>query len=276
MSDPDHRTTKGARPRALITGGARRVGRAIALALAQAGCDVDVTYRSSDTEAHALLDRLRSLGSRDPRAYRLDLDDTRSTRSLADAYLADRTTLEVLVHNASAYLPTPMLDREQPNTAHPTPTPTPTAFDADAAAMLMRIHAIGPLALTHALLPLMLRSPGASIVAMCDIHAMGRPRAGYAAYSMSKAAMHEMVRSLAAELAPTGIRVNGVAPGVVQWPESGPDSDESMQRRYISRVPMARAGTPEEAAEAVVFLALHAGYTTGQVLRVDGGRWLGA
>jgi pteridine reductase len=109
---------------------------------------------------------------------------------------------------------------------------------------------------------------------MCDIHASERPRKNFAAYSMSKAALEQMVRVLALELAPK-VRVNGVAPGVVAFPDSGAESDPEMQARYLKRVPLARSGTPEEAAEAVRWLALDATYTTGEVVRVDGGRWLG-
>ena len=91
--------------------------------------------------------------------------------------------------------------------------------------------------------------------------------------AMSKAALAEMVRTLAVAFAPK-VRVNAVAPGVVAWPESGYESDEAAQRVYLSRVPMGRAGTPEDAAEAVRWLALDAAYTTGHTLRIDGGRSL--
>jgi pteridine reductase len=91
---------------------------------------------------------------------------------------------------------------------------------------------------------------------------------------MSKAALEEMVRSLARDLAPN-VRVNGVAPGVVAWPDSGHESEASEQARYLKRVPLGRAGEPEDAAKAVVWLALDATYVTGDVIRVDGGRWLG-
>ena len=90
---------------------------------------------------------------------------------------------------------------------------------------------------------------------------------------MSKAAIVEMVRSLARELAPQ-VRVNGVAPGVVAFPESGPDADEKAQQAYLRRVPLGRSGTPEDAAEMVRWLALDATYVTGEVIRLDGGRWL--
>jgi pteridine reductase len=242
--------------RALVTGGSQRVGRAIALALARAGCDVDITYRASREHAESLVDELASAGADDPRALPLDLTDLDSVQRFAAEYASVRTSLAVLVHNASAYGPTPM-----------------GAIDAARAESLMRVHAVGPLLLTQGLLG-PLRAPGsASVVAMLDIHAMGQPRTGYSAYAMSKAALRSMVESLAVELAPS-IRVNGVAPGVVLWGEQGDDLDLAMRERYIQRIPLGRVGTPEEAAQAVVWLALHATYTTGQVVRVDGGRAL--
>jgi pteridine reductase len=113
------------------------------------------------------------------------------------------------------------------------------------------------------------------MVAMCDIHALGEhglPRSHeYLAYAMSKAALAEMVRSLARELAPR-VRVNAVAPGVAAWPESGRESDKAAQQAYLSKVPLARAGTPEECAEVVRWLALEATYLTGEIIRFDGGR----
>lgn len=168
--------------------------------------------------------------------------------------------LDVLVLNASAYYPTP--------TAEITARSAHELFDA---------NALAPLIIARAFSPLLRRSSlpgGGAIVGMADVHAMGpagRPRAGYVAYSMSKAAMLEMLLSLARELAPA-VRVNAVAPGVVAFPESGPESDPAEQAAYLRRVPLARAGTPEDAAEAVAFLALRARYTTGHVLRCDGGR----
>jgi pteridine reductase len=110
-------------------------------------------------------------------------------------------------------------------------------------------------------------------VCMTDIHAMGRPRRDHAAYAMSKAALAQMVDSLARDLAPR-VRVNAVAPGVVAWPEDGAEADAAMQARYLSRVPLGRAGTPGDASGAVAWLALDAAYVTGQTIRVDGGRWL--
>lgn len=252
------------RPVALVTAGARRVGRAIASALAGAGCDLVLTYRDSEAEARSLRDELLALPAAPdaPRAVtltRLELDDPDAVQSFAQRTAATLPRLDVLVHNASIYQPTPL-----------------QALTADAALTHYRVNALAPLLLSKALAPRLAESPlpgGGSIVAMCDIHAMDRPRARFSAYAMSKAALLEMVYTLAVELAPR-VRVNAVAPGVVAFPEHGHESDAAMQARYLARVPMARSGTPQDAAEAVRWLALDATYCTGQVIKIDGGRWL--
>jgi pteridine reductase len=170
----------------------------------------------------------------------------------------DLPRCDVLVHNASVYGPTPL-----------------EMMSAETAQLFWKVNTLAPLLLTKLLAGRLAESTlpgGGAVVAMADIHAAGRPRRGFAAYSMSKAALVEMVQTLARELAPK-VRVNAVAPGVVAWPEDGKESEADKQA-YLKRVPLERAGTPEEAAEAVRWLALEAHYTTGQVVRVDGGRFL--
>lgn len=246
------------RPIALVTGGALRVGRATCLALARSGCDVAFTYRASAEPAKLLMEELRAVGSA-AEALALDLDDLSSVECFGRAFASRPSGLDVLVHNASLYGTTPL-----------------DTLSASDSLRHFRVNALAPLLLSRELAPALARSSrpgGGSIVCMCDIHASERPRKNFAAYAMSKAALEQMVRVLALELAPK-VRVNGVAPGVVAFAESGPDSDPDMQAKYLKRVPLARSGTPEEAAEAVRWLALDATYTTGEIVRVDGGRWL--
>jgi len=248
---------KSERPRALITGAARRVGRASALALARSGCDIDFTFRTSDDEARTLLEELEAIGV-EGEAFELDLDDLGAVRRVAERYAEERR-LDVLVHNASIYAPSEFGE-----------------IDPERAMRFMRINCVAPLLLTQGVAPALRASGlvgGGAVVAMCDIHSMGRPRSDFAPYSMSKAALAELVRSLARDLAPE-VRTNGVAPGVVAFPEEGYESDEAMQEAYIKRVPLKRSGTPEDAAEVVRWLALDAHYTNGEIVRVDGGRWL--
>jgi pteridine reductase len=253
--------TPGERPRAFVLGGARRVGRAIVLALARAGCDVDFSYNSSEDDALATTEQARALGAR-CEARRLGLDDLAGVWVGAGQIASVTGRWDVVVLCASSYAPTP-LERL-------TPDELTKAFSVNAASGALVVQGFLP-----GLRASILRG-GGCVVTMCDVHAMGETgvtRKGYLAYSMSKAALLEMTLVLARELAPA-VRVNGVAPGVVAWPEQGKDADPAEQARYLSRVPLGRAGTPEEAAEAVRWLALEATYCTGQIVRLDGGRSL--
>lgn len=257
-----HEPTSG-RPIALITGGGKRIGRAAALTLARAGCDITITYRGSRNEAHAVVSEAVALGANRAtcRAVELALDDLDATDQLGRKLAADLPRLDILVLNASSYNRTPI------DTL--TPTQLTAAFAVNAASAAVLAARLSP-RLSASALP-----AGGAIVAMCDIHAMGEhglPRArDFLAYAMSKAALAELVRSLARELAPL-VRVNGIAPGVVAWPESGHDADAAAQQAYLARVPLARAGTPHDAAEAIRWLALEATYITGEIIRLDGGR----
>jgi pteridine reductase len=249
---------RGDRPVALVTGGARRVGRAVCLAMASRGLDVVLTRRRSAAEAERTAADVRALGV-EACTLELDLAEPEGVRSAGREIAEALPRLDVLVHNASTYEPSPL-----------------GAIDLDAARRQVHVCALSPLVLTEALADALSASPmrgGGAVVAMLDIHTEGLPRPDHAAYTMAKAALGGLVRALAVDLAPT-VRVNAVAPGVVAWPEEGPEADPDAQRRYLRRVPLDRSGTPEEAARAVVFLALDATYTTGQVVRVDGGRAL--
>lgn len=249
---------QGDRPVAVVTGGVRRVGLAIARAFARAGCDLVITYRESGADAGAARDELSGLGAA-VRVERLDLGDLAAAEEWGARLARESRRLDVLVHNASIYRPTPL-----------------ESLTEEDALRFYRVNAAAPLLLSKQLGPRLAESPlsgGGAIVAMADMHVLGRPRKDFAAYAMSKAALVEMVRTLARALAPR-VRVNAVAPGVVAFPESGYESDPEAQREYVARVPLKRAGTPEDGAEAVRWLALDAHYVTGEVVRVDGGRWL--
>ena len=241
------------------------MGLSTARALARRGCDLVLHYRSSEEEAREAASALGAFGAL-VRLERCDLEDPDAAEAMAGRLAGELPRLDILVHNASVYGPTPLNE-----------------LSAGAMQKYFNVHAVSPALMTKALAPRLRSSVlpgGGAVVAMVDIHAIGRPRPGFLAYSMSKAALHEMVRTLARDLAPS-VRVNGVAPGVVAWPD-GPkdgsaevlDQDEAMRAAYLKRVPLERSGTPEEAAEVVAWLAMDATYVTGQVIRVDGGRWL--
>ncbi|MCA9277522.1 MAG: SDR family oxidoreductase [Phycisphaeraceae bacterium] len=249
---------EAARPVALITGASKRVGQAIACEFASRGFDLILTWHT--TTPDATIEKIRTINAAlGTSTYQVDMNDTDRVRAWTKELAEHLPRLDVLVHNASIYHPTPL-----------------HSIDTNTASTCMRINALSPLLMSVSLAPLLAKSAlpsGGAIVCMCDIHAMGLPRKNHIPYSMSKAALTEMVRSLAVDLAPN-VRVNGVAPGVVAWPEDGPESDEAIQQQYLSRVPLNRAGTPEDAVSAVAWLACDAAYVTGHILPVDGGRSL--
>jgi pteridine reductase len=251
-------TLEGTRPIALVVGGVRRVGLAMARELASSGMDLVLTYRSSEREAHEAEAALSKIGA-SVRIEQLELEDPDAIESFCAEIASSLPRLDAMVLSASRYEPTPIAN-----------------LGAAEVMAHFRVNALAPLLLCKHLEPTLARSSlpgGGAIVAMADIHAMGRPRVGYAAYSMSKAALVEMVRSLARELAPA-VRINGIAPGVIAWPESGEESHEAAQQRYLDRVPLKRAGTPQDAARLARFLILEATYVTGEIVRLDGGRSL--
>lgn len=246
------------RPVALVTGGASRVGAAVCRTFARSGFDLLLTSHQSRNRADAIVSELDALGAAG-RNLNLDLSDLKTVDESARTLAESLPRLDVLIHNAAVYEPSPV-----------------ESLTVSQSRRAMAVNAIAPAILSARLAPLLRASTlpaSGAIVALCDIHAMGRPRPDHLAYSMSKAALVEMVRTLARDLAPR-IRVIGVALGVVAFPESGAESEPSTQARYLSRVPLARSGTPEEAAETIRWLALEASYITGEIICLDGGRRL--
>jgi pteridine reductase len=244
---------------ALVTGAARRVGRAIALRLAEEGMDVAITYNRSGDEARVLV---REIQNRRRRALAIQADflNPDAVQRVFESFTEPFDRLDALVNNAAIYEPTPLGKID------------PTRFDQH---MIVNVRA--PLLLAQRFTPLLAANARADdptslgrVVNLLDIHAMGRPVKGFAAYSASKAALWDITRTLARELAPN-ITVNAIAPGVVAWPESTP---REQRDQYLSRIPLQRAGTPEDVAAAALYLIREAHYCTGQVIRVDGGRSL--
>jgi len=232
------------RPTALVTGAAKRVGRAIVHRLAHEGYDVALTYLNSHDEAQELVDELRPIAR--VMALRADLTDTeRACDAIYAAVDNNFHRLDVLVNNASIYRP---------------------GADLQLLRDCQAVHVHAPLLLAQKFQPMLRQSHG-HIINMLDLLAE-RPWPKYLAYCTSKAAMSNLTLSLALELAPE-VTVNGIAPGAVAWPDDYPESERS---KYLKRVPLARAGTADDVAEAVMFFARHAPYVTGQILRLDGGR----
>jgi NAD(P)-dependent dehydrogenase (short-subunit alcohol dehydrogenase family) len=234
----------------LVTGGAKRVGRAITLALAKAGTHVAIHYGRSEAEAQALAEEIRRWGGR-AEAFGADLADPAQIEAVFAAVGRSLGRLDILVNNAAAYRRTPIerLSAEQWDTE--------LAVNARAAALCIR-HAA-------AIMP-----EGGAIVNITDSGA-GRGFAGFPAYCASKGALLALTKSAARALAARSIRVNAVAPGVALWPEG---ITEEQKAKVLAQVPLRRAGTPQDVAAAVIFL-LQADYITGQELRVDGGWHMG-
>ena len=238
---------------ALVTGGAKRVGRAIALQLAEAGMDVIITYRSSGNEAQQVVQQIEHLGRR-AAAIAVDLANADAADHVYDQVTREFDGLYALINNASIFAPGPIGQiNAQTYDRH---------MAVNARAPLMLIQKFAPLLGGH-------ESPG-RVVNFIDIHVMGQPLAGYAAYNASKASLQEITMTCAMELAPK-VTVNAVAPGVVAWADS---YTEQMRKQYMTRVPLARPGTPQDAAQAVLFLVRDADYCTGQIIKLDGGRLL--
>jgi pteridine reductase len=235
---------------ALVTGAARRIGAAIARELHAGGWCVLIHYRGSVAEASALAAELNAARPDSAQALHADLADAQALSTLAQEALARWGRLDALVNNASVYYPTPFGQT------------TATQFD-DLIASNLR----APLLLTQACAPLM--GEGGAVVNVIDALAR-RPAKGFAAYHAAKSGLWTLTQALALELAPR-IRVNGVAPGHMLWPEYAQLSP-GQQSQELSRVPLGRLGGGREIARAVRFLLSDdAAYITGAVLPVDGG-----
>jgi len=235
---------------ALVTGAARRVGAAIARRLHAAGASVVLHYRGADAEAAALEKELNAVRAGSALKVKGDLLAPIAPKALVDAALQRFARLDILVNNASAFYPTAVGQIE------------PGHWEE-----LMGSNLRAPLFLAQAAAP-QLALAGGAIVNIADIHAE-RPLKGYVVYSLAKAGLVALTRSLALELAP-GVRVNAVAPGAIAWPEDG-QFESGERERIVATTPLRRTGNPEEIAQAVHFLCT-APFVTGQVLAVDGGR----
>lgn len=237
---------------ALVTGAARRIGACIAETLHRRGCDVFLHYHSSSDAVSGLAQELNAQRAASATIVQADLGKTEDIKRLVEMVKARTGQLDLLVNNASRFFPTAV-----GATSH-------EQWDD-----LMSSNLRGPYFLTQALVP-ELATAGGSVVNLLDVHAV-KPMPGHAVYCMAKAGLQMMTLALAKELGPQ-VRVNGVAPGAILWPEN--ENDPGHQQGILEKVVMGRAGRPEDIASAVAYLGLDAPYVTGQVLAVDGGRSL--
>ena len=238
---------------ALITGAARRIGAAITTSLHQSGADVAIHYRGSEDEAAALAEKLNKQRPGSAAIFESDLIDTSSLAGLVDAVLGWRERLDILVNNASRFYATPIGEISENH------------WDD-----LVGSNLKAPLFLSQAAAPALRKANGV-IINIVDIHAQ-RPLGSHAVYGAAKAGLAMLTRSLAKDLAPE-VRVNGVSPGAILWPEGG--LDEQIKDTILEQIPLKRAGDPADIAACVLYLVRDAAYVTGEIIAVDGGRSIG-
>ena len=234
----------------LITGGARRVGAQIARTLHGAGARILLHYRSSAAAAKELGKELNAARAGSAALFAVDLQQDAAPEALIAAAIGQFGRLDVLVNNASTFYPTPVGEI------------TRAVWDD-----LIGSNLRAPLFLSQAAAAHLAKQRGL-IINVIDIHGL-RPLKGYPVYSIAKAGLAMLTRSLARELGPD-IRVNGIAPGPVLWAEH--DLDDSMKREIIGKTALNRVGSPQDIARTALFLVRDAPYITGQIIAVDGGR----
>ncbi len=230
---------------ALVTGAAKRIGRSLALALANEGADVAITYRSSEAEAQATVAAIRESGVRAMAVY-CDLGDPACVRRAVEATIGKLGKIELLVNNAGMFetMPLESIALEQ--------------WDA-----MLNTNTRGPFLMAQAAHAELKQRQGRIV----NIGSLGglHPWATHGHYCVSKAAVHMLTKTMAKAWAPE-ISVNCVAPGMIVNGEVDPDYEH-----FAERTPMRRNGTPEDVAAAVLFFATGPRFITGQVLSVDGG-----
>jgi pteridine reductase len=238
---------------ALVTGAARRIGAAIARALHGSGMRVAIHCRNSTREARELQQQLNAARPGTAEVFASDLVEAGNPEALIAAVHGWAGRLDVLVNNASTFYPTPLGEISEANWTD-----------------LVGSNLKAPMFLAQAARQLLASSRG-SIINIVDIHAK-KPLRHHHVYGAAKAGLIMLTLSLARDMAPE-VRVNGIAPGAIAWPESG--MTQSVKEHILSEIPLGRAGEPSDIARTVLFLAHEAPYVTGQILAVDGGRSIG-
>ncbi|MGB1108870.1 MAG: pteridine reductase [Gammaproteobacteria bacterium] len=236
----------------LITGGAQRVGAQVVRRLHAEGANIALHYRSSSDKAEAIRDELEAKRPNSVVLLQADLLSTKALPELVNKATNAWGRLDVLINNASTF--------------YPTKVGTATEADWDD---LIGSNAKAPFFLSQAAAPELARNKGV-IINMVDVYAE-RPLLEHPVYCMGKAAIAMLTKSLARELGPD-VRVNGVAPGVVLWPEGG--ATEEYRREVMEKTALSRPGDPDNIASTILFLIRDVDYITGQIIAVDGGRSL--
>ena len=239
---------------ALVTGSARRIGAMTVEKLHEAGATVIVHYRNSFEDAEKLSLKLNNIRENSCFLQQADLANVEELPKMVDAIISQAGRLDILVNNASSFFPTPVGEI------------TEAQWDN-----LMGSNLKAPLFLSQAVAPHLIDNKGC-IVNMIDVHGL-RPLTNHPVYSSAKAGLLMLTKSLARELGPD-VRVNGVAPGAILWPENETVEMKADHQALLDKTCLKREGLPEDIAKAVLFLVKDADYITGHVIPVDGGRLL--
>jgi pteridine reductase len=238
---------------ALITGAAKRLGECTARALHQHGANIAIHYRGSEKPAQELASSLNGIRPDSAFTVQADLLDSEALLSLVKTVTDKTGQLDILINNASSFYPTPL-----------------GTVTEDQWLDLIGSNLKAPLFLSQAALPF-LRERQGCIINIVDIHSQ-RPLKDHTVYGPAKAALAMLTKTLAKDLAPE-VRVNGVSPGAILWPDEGMSSKAA--ESIVKQVPMKRTGDPTDIARTVLFLIKDAPYITGQIIAVDGGRSIG-
>lgn len=234
----------------LITGGAKRIGARIARTLHAQDMNLVIHFNTSSDDANELCSELNSIRNDSAIAIGANLTNQDEVESLINKVIERTGQLDVLINNASTFYPTPIEDI--------------TLDDWD---NLVGTNLKAPLFLCKYAAPHIKKSKG-SIINMVDIHA-SKPLKNHPIYGPAKSGLVMLTRSLAKDLAPE-VRVNGIAPGMILWPENEPP--EEIKQKVVNQIPLKRTGEPNDIAKTVLFLIADADYITGQIIAVDGGR----
>jgi pteridine reductase len=239
---------------ALVTGAAKRIGAVVASTLHAAGANVVIHYHSSAAEAEELAAGLNRQRAGSAFTVSADVREVEALERMAKNVLARTGRIDILVNNASNFYPTPL-----------------GSVTPDQWRDLMGSNLKAPLFLSQALLPALREARGV-IINIVDVHST-RPLRDHAVYGAAKAGLAMLTRSLAKDLGPH-IRVNGVSPGAILWPDDDGMSDQ-LRAAIVKQTALKRTGEPEDIAATVLFLVRDAPYITGQIIAVDGGRSVG-
>ena len=239
---------------ALVTGSARRIGAVTVQTLHEAGTTVVVHYRNSADEAIKLSAKLNAIRPNSCFLQQADLANVSEFPSMVESIVKQAGRLDILINNASSFFPTPIGEVSEKNWDN-----------------LMNSNLKAPLFLSQAVAPQLIKNKGC-IVNMVDVHGF-RPLKNHSVYSAAKAGLLMLTQSLARELGPD-VRVNGVAPGAILWPENESAKMAAEHQTLLDKTCLKREGTAEDIAKAILFLVRDADYITGHTIPVDGGRIL--